>query len=117
MAPPTPGNREAAPGLTGTRAEAARRLKVGMGGLLSVLLVVAIASAILQSARDTEEPGSPAAGAESVAEPASDPLVDIGVAPEIPGKTQVIVPDLPAEQMPPEAREGMPVTSAKPADE
>ena len=97
-------DRAALSGLHGTRADAMYRLKVGVGGLLSVLLVVAIASAIMQRARDAEDPKA-AEAQETKPEPANDPLVDIGVVPELPGEQQpIIVPDLPAEQIPPEAR-------------
>ncbi|MBS7669152.1 hypothetical protein [Croceicoccus gelatinilyticus] len=90
-------------GLMGTREEAMYRLKVGVGGLLMVLLIVAIASSILQTAQQADDPAGQMAQDEGN-EPAKDPLVDIGVAPELPGEQTkpIIVPDLPAEQMPPE---------------
>jgi len=95
-------------GLHGNRREAMRRLKIGVGGLLLMLLLVALASSIMQTARDTEEPGTPTAGeATESPEPANDPLVDIGVVPELPGEQQnQVVPDLPADQMPPEVQAG-----------
>ncbi|MBB3988959.1 hypothetical protein [Croceicoccus naphthovorans] len=89
-------------GLHGTRTEAMQRLKVGVGGLLAVLLVVALASSIMQSAQQAEDTDPAVVAQEQQAEPANDPLVDIGVVPELPGEAQV-VPDLPAEQMPPGA--------------
>lgn len=91
-------------GLMGTREEAMYRLKVGVGGLLIVLLIVAIASSILQTAQQADDPARQMAQDEGN-EPAKDPLVDIGVAPELSGDQAkpIIVPDLPAEQMPPEA--------------
>ncbi|WP_066555802.1 hypothetical protein [Croceicoccus bisphenolivorans] len=94
-----------ASGLMGTRAEAMQRLKVGVGGLLAVLFVVATASSVIQSTIDADDTGTAVAKPEVKTESANDPLVDIGVAPELPGETQVVVPDLPAEQMPPEAQE------------
>lgn len=102
MAGPIDPTADRAPGLHGTRAEAIYRLKVGVGGLLGVLLVVAVASSILQRARDAEDPETQVAQ-EQKPESASDPLVDIGVAPGLPGEQQIVVPDLPAEQMPPDA--------------
>lgn len=106
MAGPTVPFGDKGSGLHGTRAEAMRRLKVGVGGLVAMLLVVAVASAITDRTRDTEDPDTMAPGtSETVQEPASDPLVDIGVAPELPGQPQVIVPDLPAEQIPPDLPE------------
>lgn len=99
---------EIASGLMGTRTEAMQRLKVGVGGLLAVLFIVAIASSVLQSTREAEDDGAPIPQHQVKTETGNDPLVDIGVAPELPNETQVVVPDLPAEQMPPEARGGMP---------
>lgn len=92
-----------APGLLGTRAEAAQRLKVGVGGLLSVLLVVTLASSIAQMTRNADDAAAPATATDPAPENANDPLVDIGVAPELPAD-QPVVQDLPAEQMPPETR-------------
>lgn len=99
---------DAPSGLMGTRAEAMQRLKVGVGGLLAVLFIVAIASSVLQSTREAQDADSAVTAQQSTTETTNDPLVDIGVAPELPGETQVIVPDLPAEQMPPEARDDLP---------
>lgn len=92
-----------ASGLLGTRAEAAQRLKVGVGGLLAVLLVVTLASSIAQMTRNSDQDTATPTAAEPAPENANDPLVDIGVAPELPGE-QPVVQDLPAEQMPPETR-------------
>lgn len=91
-------------GLLGTRAEAAQRLKVGVGGLMMVLLVVALASSVLQMTRDAEDGAVAAPETQAAEESGSDPLVDIGVAPELPGD-QPVVQDLPAAQMPPETLE------------
>ncbi len=96
---------EAAPvsGLLGTRAEAAQRVKVGVGGLLAVLLVVTLASSIAQMTRSADDDTATSTAGEPAPENANDPLVDIGVAPELPGE-QPMVQDLPADQMPPETR-------------
>ncbi len=98
-------------GLLGTRAEAAQRLKVGVGGLMLVLLVVALASSVLQMTRDAEDGAVAAPETQAAEESGSDPLVDIGVAPELPGD-QPVVQDLPAAQMPPETLE-----SGQPSDQ
>lgn len=96
--PPTTA---AAPGLGGTRAEAMQRLKVAAGGLLAVLFVVALASSVIQTTRDDDDTPVAAASKTGEAEAANDPLVDFGVAPELPRDGESIVGDLPAEQVPP----------------
>lgn len=94
-----PPKGELAPGLMGTRAEAMQRLKVGAGGLLGVLFVVALASSVIQTTRGADD--TPVATAQAgQTEAANDPLVDFGVAPELPGDDESIVGDLPPEQMP-----------------
>ena len=85
------------PDLRGTRAQAVQRLQVGIGGLAAMVLVVGLASTIMQQARQAEDPAKPEAAAEPEGK-GGDPLVDAGVVPELP-QEQVIVPDLPAEQM------------------
>lgn len=95
-----PRKGEIAPGLMGTRAEAMQRLKVGAGGLLGVLFVVALASSVIQTTRGAEDTPV-AAASEANPEAANDPLVDFGVAPELPSDSESIVGDLPADQMPP----------------
>lgn len=108
MASPTANASDAGKGLLGTRAEAMHRLKVGVGGLLAVLLMVAIASSVLQSAREAEDAATPAEVQAAKDAETNDPLVDIGVSPELPKESAVVVPDLPADQIPPEARGDMP---------
>lgn len=70
------------------RAQAVHRLQVGMFGLAGMLLLVSLANVIMDRAKavDGEAAGSPAAraSANASAAPASDPLVDMGVAPELP---------------------------------
>lgn len=105
MAAPEAAGGERLPGLMGTRAEAMQRLKVGVAGLLLVLFVVAMASSIVTTTREADDTGAAASPSEAPAAAANDPLVDIGVAPELPGESEdVAVPDLPSEQMPPEAQ-------------
>ena len=75
----------AQPGSREMRAQAVHRLQVGMFGLATMLLLVSLASVIMQrvatadrSVVSTEPSGS------SSAAPGSDPLVDLGVAPQVP---------------------------------
>lgn len=85
------------PDLRGTRTQAMQRLQVGIGGLAAMVLVVGLASTIMQQARQADDPAKPEAAAEPQSK-TGDPLVDAGVVPELPSE-QIIVPDLPAEQM------------------
>ena len=70
------------------RAQAVHRLQVGLFGLAGMLLLVSLANVIMDRAKQVEGApvaGSPAALASASATPAaSDPLVDMGVAPELP---------------------------------
>lgn len=70
------------------RAQGVHRLQVGMFGLAAMLLLVSLANVIMDRAKavDVAAAGSPAAraSASASAAPASDPLVDMGVAPELP---------------------------------
>jgi hypothetical protein len=73
------------PGSREMRAQAVHRLQVGMFGLAAMLLLVSLASVIMQRVATADrsvvatEPSGSASGA-----PGSDPLVDLGVAPEVP---------------------------------
>ena len=67
------------------RAQAVHRLQVGMFGLAAMLLLVSLASVIMQRVHTADRSavvGEPTGGASL--EPAKDPLVDLGVAPEVP---------------------------------
>ena len=72
------------------RAQAVHRLQVGLFGLAGMLLLVSLANVIMDRAKEVKGAsvaGSPAAlaSASASATPAaSDPLVDMGVAPELP---------------------------------
>ncbi len=83
LQPAQPGPRE-------LRAQAVHRLQVGLFGLASMLLLVSLANVIMDRAKQVEGAplaGSPAAlaSASASAAPApSDPMVDMGVAPELP---------------------------------
>lgn len=79
--------------LGGTRAEAVQRLQVGLSLLGGVILLVGLANAIEDRAKQAEAASVPEAAATVTATPSpppqSDPLADAGV-----------VPDLPAEPTP-----------------
>jgi len=73
------------PGSRDMRAQAVHRLQVGMFGLAAMLLLVSLASVIMQRVKSEDRSvvavqpsGSPSAA------PANDPLADLGVAPEVP---------------------------------
>lgn len=70
------------------RAQAVHRLQVGLFGLAGMLLIVSLANVIMDRAKqvDVTTAGSAAAiaSASASAAPANDPLVDMGVAPELP---------------------------------
>lgn len=82
--------------LGGTRAEAMRRLQMGLIGVVAVLLLVGLASVIKDRAVQTESDSVAAAAATRPPEssPAgNDPLAEAGMVPEIPagptGRTRV----------------------------
>ena len=67
------------------RAHAVHRLQVGLFGLAAMLLLVSLASVIMQRVQTADRSavvGEPTGGASAT--PANDPLVDLGVAPEVP---------------------------------
>ena len=67
------------------RAQAVHRLQVGMFGLAAMLLLVSLASVIMQrvATADRSVVAAQPSGNAS-ASPANDPLADLGVAPEVP---------------------------------
>jgi len=73
------------PGSRDLRAQAVHRLQVGLFGLAGMLLLVSLASVIMQRVQTADRsaiatlPTSSASAAS-----ANDPLVDLGVAPEVP---------------------------------
>ena len=81
LQPAHPGPRE-------LRAQAVHRLQIGLFGLAGMLLLVSLANVIMDRAKLVERAtgGAPAAVASPSASPstANDPLVDMGVAPELP---------------------------------
>lgn len=88
-----PDTREALPApLGGTRAQAIQRLQIGLFGLAAMILLVALANIIMDRAKESEATTVPEAAPTSMpdssdAEPASDPLVDAGVVPDLPVDT------------------------------
>lgn len=73
------------------RAQGVHRLQVGLFGLAAMLLLVSLASVIMERVKTADRSAvaqAPAAGTmpspSASASPASDPLVDLGVAPEVP---------------------------------
>ena len=85
-------------------AEVMQRLRVGIGGIVTVLLVVGLANVItdrvlVPQAAPTVEP--------SAATPASDPLSDAGVVPDLPEQPEA--EPIPEGPVLPEQGEGAPV--------
>lgn len=73
--------------LGGTRQERLQRLQIGGAGILGMVLVIALADIVNSRAQETEANAVPEAAPTVVASEASapsDPLVDAGVAPELP---------------------------------
>ncbi|OYW45072.1 MAG: hypothetical protein B7Z36_05540 [Novosphingobium sp. 12-63-9] len=67
------------------RAQAVHRLQVGLFGLAGMLLLVSLANVIMDRAQlGDASAGISAPGASASASAANDPLVDMGVAPELP---------------------------------
>lgn len=71
----------------GARAEAMKRLQIGLLGLAAMLLMVALANIVMERAQQSDALAVPEAvdsSAMSDQEPLKDPLVDAGVVPELP---------------------------------
>ncbi len=102
-APDAEADEGRAPGITGTRSEAAYRLQVGLTGLVAVVLVIGLANIIMDRAQETEASAVPEAAAtvavEETAAPQADPLAEAGVVPDLPEPSptptqeQAIVPE------------------------
>lgn len=88
------------------RAQAVHRLQVGMFGLAGMLLLVSLANVIMDRAKYLDDTAvnvtAPAASASETT--ANDPLVDMGVAPELPvsgqAKSQATTAPAPATPAP-----------------
>lgn len=81
---------EVPPPLGGTRAEAVQRLQVGLSLLGGVILLVGLANAIEDRAKETEAASVPDAAATITPTPSpppqTDPLADAGVVPDLPAE-------------------------------
>ena len=91
-----------APGLSGTRGQAIQRLQVGLFGIASMVLLVGLANIIKTNVQQSEAQVVPEAAptvvAEEATEPASDPLADAGIVPELSAKAPpVVTPPPPPE--------------------
>ncbi|HUQ13722.1 MAG TPA: hypothetical protein VM055_05540, partial [Novosphingobium sp.] len=84
------------------RAQAVHRLPVGLFGLAGMLLLVGLANIIMDRARVNDDATAEAAAASAAAAkvvpetapqgPASDPLADMGVVPDLPAADQSPAP-------------------------
>ncbi len=98
------------PSMREMRAQAVHRLQVGMFGLAGMLLLVSLANVIMDRAKFIDqtavEGATPAAAASAAA--ASDPLVDMGVAPELPVKPTVSISPAPPPRPAPSVKAPQP---------
>jgi len=81
-----PGVAEPAP-LAGTRDQAMQRLRIGLGGLVGVIILIGLASLIYERANQTDAASVPDAAPTTeptTAAPRNDPLADAGVVPDLP---------------------------------
>ena len=82
-----PGDGEQAVPLGGTRAKAVQRLQVGVAGVIGIVMLIGLVSAIENRAQETEAGAVPEAASTAEpggAAPQSDPLVEAGVVPDLP---------------------------------
>ena len=74
--------------LAGTRSQSIQRLQIGLFGLAAMILLVSLANIIVTNAEQNETrvvpEAAPTVAAEDDAVPASDPLADAGVMPDMP---------------------------------
>lgn len=73
--------------LAGTRSQTIQRLQVGLAGLSGMVLLVALASIIMERAQEADASAVPEAAATMTAQDspkARDPLADAGVVPDLP---------------------------------
>ncbi len=84
------GPEETAVGIAGTRSESLHRLQVGLSGLAAIVLMLALASVIMERANRTEAARVPDAAATVLPPPVhsqqNDPLADAGVVPDVPAR-------------------------------
>ena len=78
--------------LGGTRAQALQRLQVGVFGLATMVLLIALAQIIMNQAREAEAlvvpEAAPTVAPSDTPAPASDPLADAGVGPDLPAEPE-----------------------------
>lgn len=72
-----------APNTRELRTQAVHRLQVGLFGLAGMLLLVSLANVIMDRAQQIDATAAAPTASASAAQ-ANDPLVDMGVAPELP---------------------------------
>lgn len=91
------------PSMREMRAQAVHRLQVGLFGLAGMLLLVSLANVIMDRAKFIDQTTVAGAAPEGAASDtaASDPLVDMGVAPELPVKPTVAISPAPPPQAAP----------------
>jgi hypothetical protein len=74
--------------LAGNRSQSMQRLQIGLFGLAAMILLVSLASIIDKNARENEArvvpEAAPTVASEAKGAPASDPLADAGVVPDMP---------------------------------
>ena len=100
------------PTLRELRAQAVHRLQIGLFGLAGMLLLVGLANIIMDRARINDDATAEAASAAAAGiaggsapeiapqSPASDPLANIGVVPDLPAASEA-APDSAASPPPP----------------
>lgn len=66
------------------RAQAVHRLQVGLFGLAGMLLLVSLANVVMDRAQQAQQDTVPSLVTPGATATANDPLVDMGVAPELP---------------------------------
>ncbi|OYW45517.1 MAG: hypothetical protein B7Z08_09615 [Sphingomonadales bacterium 32-68-7] len=82
--------------LVGTRAQTLQRLQVGLTGLAAMMLLVGLANILNSNLQQNEAQVVPEArateSAAAEAPPASDPLADAGVVPDLPEASAPVAP-------------------------
>ncbi len=78
----------AVPPLGSARAQAMQRLQIGLAGLGTMVLLIALANVIMEQANQTQATSVPQAaatiGVEPTKAPQNDPLAEAGVVPDLP---------------------------------
>jgi hypothetical protein len=86
--------------LAGTKSQSVQRLQVGLFGLGAMVLLVGLANIIMTNAQKNQAQvvaeAAPSAAAQSAEAPASDPLADAGVVPDLPAEPEAGTSGAPA---------------------